>query len=260
MSQQQRKLTLKSRLARGINSVLSGAGMRLVYESRAGEPTARELRLRLFRQLAALGFAPQHIIDVGAHKAAWSRDARSVFGDCRFTLIEPQIEMKPQIDAFCQEAKQATWILGGAGAESGELPLTLSPQLDGRSLAGSAEEAAAHGWEQRIVPVVTLDQVCRDGKLPIPEIVKIDAERLELDVMRGSTSLIGKSELFFLELPLFDFSPDQSFHSIIEFMRERDYEPYDITELNRRKHDGALGLVEMAFARRDGKLRQHHGW
>ena len=110
--------------------------MMLVPRKLEAEPTASSLRLRLFRQVAAKGLKPRHIIDVGAHKAAWSRDAHEVFRDCAFTLIEPQQELAPFLDAFCSGVPNAKWILAGAGAESGELPLTLSPQLDGRSLDG----------------------------------------------------------------------------------------------------------------------------
>lgn len=77
--------------------------------------------------------------------------------------------------------------------------------------------------------------------------------------MRGAQSLLGRTELFFLELPLFD-QPGQSWHSVIAFMQEQGYEPYDITYLNGRASDDALGLIEMAFTKKAGLLRDHHGW
>ena len=52
-----------------------------------------------------------------------------------------------------------------------------------------------------------------------------------MDVMLGAQTLIGVTELFFLELPLFDCWPTQTFHSMIAFMREREYELYDIYRL-----------------------------
>ncbi len=78
--------------------------------------------------------------------------------------------------------------------------------------------------------------------------------------MRGARNLIGKTEIFFLEIPLFDYWPNQSFHIITDFMKENGYEPYDFTDLNRRPSDGALALMEVAFAKRKGELRDHHGW
>ncbi|MEO8209797.1 MAG: hypothetical protein ABI840_04520 [bacterium] len=43
-------------------------------------------------------------------------------------------------------------------------------------------------------------------------------------------------------------------------MKEQGYEPFDITDINRRTSDGALALMEVAFAKRKGKLRNHHSW
>ena len=43
-------------------------------------------------------------------------------------------------------------------------------------------------------------------------------------------------------------------------MRELGYEPYDLTDFNRRSSDGALGLVEVAFAKKAGVLRDQHDW
>jgi hypothetical protein len=68
--------------------------------------------------------------------------------------------------------------------------------------------------------------------------------------------------LFFLEVPLVAGPSDQSFHSIVSFMRENGYEPYDFTEFIRDPVDGTLGAVEIAFAKRDGYLRSTYrsGW
>lgn len=254
---------MKHFIAHMINRALSPLGARIVPIHRqlgheffeAGNPSARSLRQRLFKQLAGKGFRPAHIMDVGAHKAEWSRDAHEVFADSAFTLIEPQLEMKPHLDQFCSEVKRARWILAGAGAAKGELLFTIAPRSDSSSFTYSESDAVEQGLEQRLVPVVTLDMICRESTLPVPEIVKIDAEGFDLKVMAGAQTLLGAAELFFVELPLFDFWPDQSFHTIIAFMREHGYEPYDVTDLNRRPGDGTLAMMELAFAKKTGVLR-----
>jgi FkbM family methyltransferase len=174
-----------------------------------------------------------------------------------FTLIEPQIEMKPYLDKLCSDVKAARWLLAGAGAAKGVLPFTSLPgNLDGSGFRYTEEYANDRGLKRQPVTVITLDSVCEESQRPIPEIVKIDAEGFDLEVMKGCQRMIGVTELFFLEVPLLDFwFPDQSFHTMVEFMRERGYEPYDITEVGRRPYDGALGFLEMAFAKKSGLLR-----
>lgn len=263
---------MKRFIAHIINRALSPFSVRIVAErelnrelenefSEPGNPSACSLRQRLFKQLAGKGFSPTHIIDVGAHKAEWSRDAHKIFPESAFTLIEPQIEMKPYLDQFCSEAKNARWILAGAGAAKGELLFTIAPRSDSSSFTYSEADAEEQGLEQRVVPVVTLNLICEESSLPIPEIVKIDAEGFDLKVMVGAQRLLGVTELFFVELPLFDFWPDQSFHTITAFMREHGYEPYDVTDLNRRPGDGALAMMELAFAKKTGVLRNdNYSW
>jgi FkbM family methyltransferase len=250
---------MKRVLAHLLNRCLAPFGAALVPQWKLRGLT--DLLPRFFLQLERIGFRPTHIFDVGAHKGTWSREAQAVFPDSAFTLIEPQFEMKPYLDQFCAEAKHARWILAGAGAAKGELPFTVTDNLGASSFTISEAEAKEAGYERRTVSVITLDSLCEDVQQPIPEMVKIDAEGFDLDVMHGSQTLLGKTELFFLELPLFDsWAGRQSFHSMVAFMRDHGYEPYDFTEFIRRPHDQALHLVETAFAKRNGVLRAYQGW
>ncbi|MDQ3687582.1 MAG: FkbM family methyltransferase [Acidobacteriota bacterium] len=261
-------MTIKKSIARMVNRALSPFDAKVVagWESNGepgggqGNPSASSLRIRLFEQIRRKGFMPTHILDVGAHRGEWSRDAHKVFPESALTLIEPQTEMRPHLERFCSEAKNAHLIIAGAGASEGELPFTVASRTDSSSFAFSEADAEQWGVERRMVPVVTLDSVCEESTLPIPEMVKIDAEGLDLEVIKGSQKLIGVTELFFVELPFFDYWTNQSFHMIVAFMRECGYEPYDITDLNRRHSDGALALMEVAFAKKAGVLRDHHGY
>lgn len=250
---------IKKLIKSTINKTLSPFGLTIIKKSEIF-PVASLLRDRLFKQLAKKGFYPTHILDVGSHKAEWSSDALKVFPDAAFTLIEPQIEMKPFLDLFCSKAKNARWIMAGAGASEGEFTFTVAPSDDSSSFAISEDKAKEWGSERRVLPIVTLDLVCERYSLPVPEIVKIDAEGLDMDVVKGAKNVIGKTEIFFIEIPLFDYWPNQSFNSIMEYMNDIGYVPYDITDMNRRTKDEALGLMEIAFVKKNGILREYHGW
>jgi hypothetical protein len=84
---------------------------------------------------------------------------------------------------------------------------------------------------------------------------------METEIMKGASSLIGVTEMFLLEVAIFDPWPGAAtFPEIIKVMDEYGYVPYDFTEFIFRPRDGAVGLVEIAFAKKDGVLRSFKGW
>jgi FkbM family methyltransferase len=211
----------------------------------------------LLDRLKQLGFRPQWVLDVGANKAEWSRTAKSVFPDAHCFLIEPQIEMQPQIEKFCQEFPGSQWVLAGAGSEPGELSLTVWDDLAGSSFLPSDQTAT----QRRTVQIVTIDQLIQDQKLPIPELVKLDIQGFELEALKGATQLFGCTEVLILEVALFPFLPGQPlFEDVIRFMSDRDYVVYDFPGFLRRPYDRALGQCDVCFVRRQSDFRANHAW
>lgn len=265
---------MRSRLKRWARAALGRAGLRVVRSDAALTPPQRlpvgDTRA-FFEGLAARGFAPASVLDVGAHRGEWSRTARAVFPRARFVLVEPQREWAGDLERFCAETAgaaavaaetgRAEWIAAAAGAEAGERVLAVDPAGGGSSLLPGAEGAAAMGAEARTVPVVTLDSLYAGGARPLPELVKIDVEGMELEVLRGASSLLGTAEIFVIEAALFRYRPEQaSFAELVAFMADRGYLPYDFPWFLRRPLDGALGLCDVAFARAAGPLRASARW
>jgi FkbM family methyltransferase len=214
-----------------------------------------------FLNLADRGFEPRHLMDIGANEGKWSRKARRVFPNCRFTLVEPQIEMRAALERFCLRSPGSQWINAGVGEELGELPLTVVPDTVSSSFTVAEETARAKGYSRRVVPIITLDYLVERVTHCIPDIVKIDAEGFESRILRGAGKLMGQTEIFLLELPLIDPPPGwSSFLDLVAQMDEYGYVPYDFTTFLKRPHDGAIGLCEVAFARKRGVLRAHGDW
>jgi FkbM family methyltransferase len=206
--------------------------------------------------LASRGFEPRQIIDVGANRGKWSRDASRVFPNAGYTLIEPQVEMESRLKKFCGGYANRRYLLAGAGSFVGELPFTVVPDTVSSTFVVTAEQAARQGLEQRTIPLVTVDHVVRTIIHAIPDIVKVDAEGFEQEVVKGSQSVLGKTEVFFLEAHFLGERTDPSeFGNLVSFMADFDYVPYDFSWLGRRKFDNALWLCEIAFVRRHGFLR-----
>jgi FkbM family methyltransferase len=207
------------------------------------------------------GLRPNVVLDVGANRGDWTRLARSVFPDARFVLIEPQREMAGYLDAVCAPGSNCRWFEVGAGASAGELTLTIWDDLVGSSFLAPEHDAAAGERPTRVVPIVTIDELlAREGYAP-PELVKLDIQGFELEALRGAKGVFDVAEMFVMEVSLFEFLPDTPLLAeIVAFMDERDFVVYDVAGFAKRELDGALGQLDLCFARRDGLLRKSSKW
>lgn len=206
---------------------------------------------RFFKQLAGRGFYPQTIVDVGANHGGWSRVVRSVFKDADFILIEPQEEMRPFLDQFCRQTPGAQWFLAGAGAEEGELSLTLWDDLQGSAFLSPEIQAMTPYTKKRQVPIVTLDGLVAAGKFPVPDLIKIDVQGFELEVLRGSLGCLGRSQMLIVETSLHHpLGERPSFYRVVELMEAYGYRIYDLVDLKYRARDAALGQVDICFVRK----------
>lgn len=215
----------------------------------------------MLESLKRHGFEPSWILDVGANRAEWSRTAKTIFPKAHCFLIEPLIELQSDLEKFCRDYPGSEWILAGVGAESGELPLTIWDDLAGSSFLASMQAETPLTDCQRTVPIVTIDQLLDDQKLPMPQLVKLDVQGFELEVLKGANQLWNQVEVFILEVALFEFLPGQPiFDEVIRFMRDRDYVVYDFPGFLRRPLDGALGQCDVCFVKQNSKLRSDTRW
>ena len=109
--------------------------------------------------------------------------------------------------------------------------------------------------------VELLEQVVVVGLDPLQKRAATPVGCLALEALKGARSLFGKTEVFILETSLYEFMPGMPVTAeCVEFMTAKGYAIYDVIEYLRRPLDGALGQIDLAFARRDGILRSSHAW
>ena len=210
--------------------------------------------------VAARGFKPRSILDVGANKGDWSRMAAEVYPNASFLLIEPQHEMHLHLEQFCRDFPKARWVEAGSGATEGELTLTIWDDMEGSSFLPEENTPLTIGKKRRSVKIVTIDSLY-DCKTDLPDLVKLDVQGFELEALKGAQMLFGRTELFILEVSLYECTPHcPLFSEVVGFMTQRGYEVYALPGFMRRPFDAALGQADIAFARRDGFLRASNEW
>lgn len=213
-----------------------------------------------FAALVQMGFRPRCMVDVGANHGNWTRNALRYFPDLQVVMIEPQDWLKAGMEDLLQSNSRLHWVTAGASNQEGSLSLTISERDDSSNFLLSAEDAAAQGLRQVDVPVSTVKALVEKFGLPVPDVIKIDAEGLDLKVLEGCGSLLGATDLFFVEASLLPNAKDNSFVEILNFMRQCGYALFDVTDLNRSPNCGALCLLELAFVREGSWLRSQVRW
>ena len=207
------------------------------------------------------GLSVRGIIDVGANCGVWTQMALECFPQAAVIAIEPQVEMVPSLTNLCKNYPQIQFIQAGAGRSSGELVQTIWEDLAGSSFLPTVDPEKMSSGQQRKTQIVTIDNLLSSRPDFQPDLVKLDIQGFELEALAGATSLFGRTEVFIIETSLFPFLSNEPIaREIIEFMASRKYEIYDITGVLRRPYDGALGQIDLAFAKQDGVLRSSHEW
>jgi FkbM family methyltransferase len=140
----------------------------------------------------------------------------------------------------------------GAGSTKGFFKFTISDRDDSSTFLPSEKEANEMGLKQIDVEVVALNEFIKEHKLPVPEIIKIDAEGLDLEVLKGASEYFGKTEIFMVEAAVVSKYIKNDIAVVITYMKENGYKLFDITDLNRPFHPRVLWLVELVFIRENG--------
>jgi FkbM family methyltransferase len=239
-----------------VQSTLKKLGLRLVRDRNLAAATVSPLapNIGLDGFLVALrsqGVHPKHIVDIGANRGSWTRKALTYFPEAHYTLVEPQDHLKVHIQDLLARGNQVTWINAGAADQSGTLPLTISYRDD----SSTFDPTPANAGAARIsVPVMTLNEIASAAGDPLPEMVKIDAEGFDLKVLAGASDLLGKTDIFFVEVTICCPGHENTIARVVRRMDDAGYRVVDITDINRSPKYGVLWLCELAFLRNDSPL------
>ena len=212
------------------------------------------LLFNFYQTLKAFQFEPKHIVDVGANHGTWTREALNYFPNAYYSLVEPQYWLKDSIADILSSNNKVIFHPFGAGETEGSFQFTIHDRDDSCSFKYTEEEALAKGFKQLTLPVVTLNTLLSETELPVPDIIKIDAEGLDIQVLNGASNYFGKTEIFMVEAGVVNKSFNNSFLKIMNYMDEKGYRLFEITDLNRPYHPKVLWLVELVFVLKGGKI------
>lgn len=205
------------------------------------------------RRVTNAGILPRTVFDIGVGTGtSWLYDA---FPQAHFVLIEPQQEFEPSLRVICQRI-DAEYHLVGVGSSEAYLPIyrllasptgsSFLPPNEHNQERWGASEKTEH---LHIVPLDTYQS------LPGPFFLKIDTEGYELEVLRGATKVLEKTDVALLEVAITERQVGEP--DLIEIgalMKQNGFRLIDFPTITQQSAGGPLLYVDVAFAKIGGPL------
>jgi FkbM family methyltransferase len=198
--------------------------------------------------IAERGLSPKTIIDVGAYEGDWSRMARRIWPHSRILMFEPNLEKQAHLTVVANDINASVFceLLGAEDhtvvsynvMESGSSVLSERSPLD------------------RIVErrsLRRLDSILKE--IEAPAFLKIDTQGYELEVLKGSISILRSIEAILLEVAIIEINEGAPLlHDVLVHMKSIGFLTYDVLEIHRRPLDKALNQIDILLIREDSFL------
>ncbi len=203
----------------------------------------------LLRGLAQHRFEPGTVFDVGvAEGTPWLYEA---FPKATFHLIDPTREALPHMERWAQQLSARVHNVA-LGAADGELPIRTRSTIEHATLLRDVTEPPLDA--SYAVPLRRFDGLF--SKIEQPNFCKIDVEGFERDILIGMGDAIQSLDVVVIETSLntlYDNGAD--FSEIMEIMKERGFELFDVCGATRRPFDSALHQIDAAFVPTTSAMR-----
>lgn len=209
----------------------------------------------LLRQVAANGFVPSAIIDVGANVGAWATTVTAVFPQAPILLIDGNPECRSTLEAIATASPPPSEAVSAAlGPDPRE---SVSFYQAGHG-SGLLRELTVNRWGTIEVPMTTLDRVaCRMGDPAARTLLlKLDVQGYELEVLKGGAATLARTEVAILEVATIPYNEGAPLlHEVVAFMATHGFVVFDFCGQFRRETDHALFQTDVVFVHQNSGLR-----
>lgn len=248
---------IKKKIYRYIQQIVSPVANKFgFYPNLQSQYNKSNLLINSLNYLKKSGFNPETILDIGANHGTWTRDVLKIFPNSKYYLVEPQGTLEKHISDL-KFNRNVYFYPIGIGGTNGTFEFSINQSDDSSSFRPMDSQIEGYKFVKKIkVPMLTLDSFLNQYSLPIPHLIKIDAEGLDLEVIHGANSIFGQTECILIEASVHQRAFPNSLLQVMKIMDEKGYEVFDFTDLNRPFANGLLWLVEILFIKKGSKYVQ----
>jgi FkbM family methyltransferase len=202
------------------------------------------------RMLREAGYAPDIVVDIGAHNGDWTRMALLRFPEARFIMIEAQPDKGVLLKKVCAcDPSRIDYTIGLLGAENRE---SIDFFLLGLGSSIYIENTA-FPRERISLPMLTLDAVLGRYAAGGTSFLKLDVQGAELDVLAGASQTLERTDVILLEASLVEYNRGAPrIADVIVRMRELGFLLYDVCDL--RRIGPVLAQTDLIFIRQGSAL------
>lgn len=211
----------------------------------------RDYEAITYRRLAALGYRPEAIIDVGAFHGNWTLSARKVFGPVPTLMVEAQTALIAHLERIAGQNPGVAVAHAVLGAEDGKA-VQFFEMGTGSSVFPETSDAP-----RRVREATTrrLDAVVEQWHSNLQNaFLKIDVQGAELEVLAGGMGVLRACSLVQLELAMLRYNEGAPLlPQVVDWMARQGWLPTEISGFSRPRD--RLVQIDMLFAPADSALR-----
>ena len=224
---------------RGKNKQKSEKQRRGGYQKPQRSPRVRKL---LWQPdiLKRSGIRPRTVVDVGVGRG--TPQLYEAFPEAFHILVEPLKEHEPRLRRILRRYK-GEYFLTAVGSNNRKATLSVEPAKNQMSsfYERTATTATADPTEKREVPIITLDMLAERHNLRPPYGLKIDTEGFELEVIKGATDFLRKTQFVVAEVSVTErFVGSYSFPEFTETMTRNGFFLWTILNTHERYVDAVF--------------------
>jgi len=208
----------------------------------------------VYRRLAARGFRPGALIDIGAFHGNWTRMARAILGNPPTLMVEAQQALIPVLRTFADKTPGVACVHALLAGEYGRR-VEFHEMSTGSSMFPEASDVAR---TSRTMETDTLDRIARMSLPNVEDLfIKIDVQGAELEILSEAPETLSRAALVQLEVAMLPYNSGAPLlPEVVNWMAGRGWLPIEVSGFSRPRDE--LVQVDLLFAPERSPLRPNH--